>query len=412
MVLFASATWAEEPPLQSGEAASAEEVSTPVKPWNAFESKWISGRLFGGLALDTVRHLQDEGSEEQLGDLTDFENPEVRVARLGLAGTINFSKPWGYYISGAYLGFGRGFDRQTDDSWSLFDLRMEVPVGRIGRLTVGKFKEPFSMERLMGGGVMPGIERAMGTDALTPARNVGVQLGNGFAGERMTWAAGVFNDWAFTGESFDRAASQVIGRVTGLVMDRPRGGGLLHVGVSGRYSDVKPGFLKFSTTPEVFQFPTVLDTGKFPADTMTHGLIELYYQRGPLWLGGEAFSTWIESPEAGNPRFSSAWVQGSWIVNGDSRPYLRERGIFGVLRPERSVTEGGVGLFEVGVRLSTVDLEDGAVNGGESSRLTGIANWYLTNRTLLAFNYGLIRLDLAGVESTVHIFQLRLFMLF
>lgn len=268
------------------------------------------------------------------------------------------------------------------------------------------------MERLMGGGVMPGLERAMGTDALTPARNVGIQLGDNIAGDRMTWAAGVFNDWAFTGESFDRAASQVIGRLTGLVLDRPHGGGLLHVGVSGRYSDVKPGFLKFSTTPEVFQFPTVLDTGEFPANTMTHGLIELYYQRGPLWLGGEAFSTWIDSPESGNPRFSSAWVQGSWIVNGDSRPYLRERGIFGVLRPERSVTEGGVGLFEVGARLSTVDLEDGAVNGGEASRLTGIANWYLTARTLLAFNYGLVRLDLAGVESTVHTFQLRLFMLF
>jgi phosphate-selective porin OprO/OprP len=403
---------AEDPSSQSAEATAKERVAASSRPWNAFETRWINGRLFGGLALDTVRYVQEEGSEDQLGDLTDYEKPEVRVARLGLAGTINFAKPWSYYISGAYLGFGRGFDRQTDDSWSLFDLRLEIPMGRVGRLTVGKFKEPFSMERLMGGGVMPGIERAMGTDALTPARNVGVQLGNSFAGDRMTWAAGIFNDWAFTGEKFDRAASQVIGRLTGLVMNQPDGGGLLHIGVSGRYSDVKPGFLKFSTTPEVFQFPTVLDTGDFPADTMTHGLVELYYQRGPLWLGGEAFSTWIDSPEAGSPRFSSAWVQGSWIVNGDSRPYLRERGIFGVLQPERAVTEGGVGLFEVGVRLSTVDLEDGAVRGGESSRLTGIANWYLTARTLLAFNYGLIRLDLAGVESTVHTFQLRLFMLF
>jgi len=393
-------------------APAVSPAEEPERPWNAFETRWVSGRLFGGLALDTVRYIQEERSEEQLGDLTDYEKPEVRVARLGLAGTINFPRPWGYYVSGAYLGFGRGFDRQTDDSWSLFDLRLEIPMGRVGRLTVGKFKEPFSMERLMGGGVMPGIERAMGTDALTPARNVGVQLGNSFAGNRMTWAAGVFNDWAFTGERFDRAASQVIGRLTGLVMDRPEGSGLLHVGVSGRYSDVKPGFLKFSTTPEVFQFPTVLDTGEFPADTMTHGLVEVYYQRGRLWLGGEVFSTWIDSPEAGDPRFSSAWVQGSWILNGNSRPYIRERGIFGVLQPERSVTDGGVGLFEVGARLSTVDLDDGRVHGGESSRLTGVLNWYLTGRALLAFNYGLIQLDVDGVESTTHAFQLRLFLLF
>jgi len=412
VVLFGMTAGAGEPSAETDETVATDESATPSRPWNVFETRWISGRLFGGLALDTVRHIQEEGSEEQLGDLTEYEKPEVRVARLGLAGTLNFSRPWVYYISGAYLGFGRGFDRQTDDSWSLFDLRLEIPLGKVGRLTVGKFKEPFSMERLMGGGVMPGIERAMGTDALTPARNVGVQLGNSVANNRMTWAAGVFNDWAFTGESFDRAANQLIGRLTGLVMDQPDGSGLLHLGLSGRYSDVKPGFLKFSTTPEVFQFPTVLDTGEFEAETMTHGLIEAYYQRGRLWLGGEAFRTWIGSTAAGDPTFESAWLQASWILNGGSRPYIRERGIFGVLQPERNVTDGGLGLFEIGARVSTVDLDDGRVHGGESARLTGICNWYLTGQALLAFNYGLIRLEVDGTESTTHTFQLRLFLLF
>ena len=101
---------AEEPSSQPAEATAKGRVAASNRPWNAFETRWVSGRLFGGLALDTVRYIQEEGSEEQLGDLTDYEKPEVRVARLGLAGTINFSKPWGYYISGAYLGFGRGFD--------------------------------------------------------------------------------------------------------------------------------------------------------------------------------------------------------------------------------------------------------------------------------------------------------------
>ena len=161
----------------------------------------------------------------------------------------------------------------------------------------------------MGGGFMPGIERTMGTDALTPSRNVGFQLGNHFANARMTWTAGVFNDWAFTGESFDRAASQVIVRLTGLPLNRPDGPGLLHLGVSGRYSDVKPGVLRFKTTPEVFSFPTVLDTGEFPARAMTHGLFEAYYQKGPLWLGGEYLVTHVDSAEYGDPVFRSAWVQ-------------------------------------------------------------------------------------------------------
>ncbi len=100
----------------------------------------------------------------------------------------------------------RWISRSEDASWSLFDLWVEAPIGNIGWLTVGKFKEPLSMERLMGGGFMPGIERTMGTDALTPSRNVGLQIGNHFANARMTWTAGVFNDWAFTGESFCSAS--------------------------------------------------------------------------------------------------------------------------------------------------------------------------------------------------------------
>jgi len=373
----------EEVAAVSSEDESADPTETPPgaappRRWNAFESRWINGLAFGGMALDTVRYAQNPASQQELGDLTEFEVPVIRVMRLGLAGTFNFKRPWRWYVSGAYRGFDQGFDRSQDSTWSLFDLWVEAPIGSIGWLTVGKFKEPLSMERLMGGGFMPGIERAMGTDALTPSRNVGVQIGNSTANDRMTWTAGVFNDWAFTGESFDRAASQVIGRLTGLPMNRPDGPGLLHLGVSGRYSDVKPGVLRFKTRPEVFSFPTLLDTGEFPARSMTHGLFEAYYQKGPLWLGGEYLVTRVYSPESGDPVFRSAWIQASWILNGDSRPYFPQRGVFGVLSPKRSVSNGG--------------------------RFTG--------RSLLAFNYGLIRLDVDNEESFTQAFQLRLFLLF
>ena len=83
-----------------------------------------------------------------------------------------------------------------------------------------------------------------------------------------------------------------------------------------------------------------------------------------------------------------------------------------MLRPEKSVTDGGRGLFEIGARISSLDLEDGAIHGGEGSRLTGIFNWYLRGKTLLAFNYGLIDLDVDGVSTTTHTFQMRLFLLF
>ncbi len=403
------------PPIDDDpeKADATEESAAPSsRPWNTFDKKQMSGYFFGGIALDSVRHWQESGSQGLLGDLGGFETPEIRVVRLGLAGNLKFSKPWFYHVSLAYLGFGRGFDRETEPSWTLFDLRLEIPVGKAGRLTVGKFKEPFSTERLMGGGVLPGMERAMGTEALTPARNAGVQLSNSSANKRMTWAAGVFNDFAFSHESFSDGSNQVIGRVTGLAMDEPDGRGLLHFGLAARYSDVETGLLAFNTKPEVNPFPLVLETGNFAAESMTYGLIEAYYQKGRLWLGSELITASIESTANSDPTFQSAWVQASWILNGKSRPYIHDRGFFGVLRPERNVTDRGPGLFEIGARFSTVDLEDRGVSGGEGSRLTGMVNWYLTNKALLAFNYGLIDLDVGGASSTSQTFQMRLFLLF
>ena len=99
-------------------------------------------------------------------------------------------------------------------------------------------------------------------------------------------------------------------------------------------------------------------------------------------------------------------------MNGHSRRYVPQRGIFGVLQPVNGVTTGGRGLFEVGARYSTLDLEDGAIRGGESSRFTGSLNWYLTARSLLAFNYGLVRLRRNEAQSYTHAFQMRLFLLF
>ena len=151
---------------------------------------------------------------------------------------------------------------------------------------------------------------------------------------------------------------------------------------------------------------------------MTHVGIEAHYQKGPFWLATEQIYTKIESIEYDDPSFSSLFVQASWIVNGASRPYVKRSGIFGVLRPRKTVTERGAGLIELGARYSRVDLNGGRVRGGEMSRLSGIANWYLTRGALASFNYGRVRLDEPVPPSretrvgTTHLFQLRLFLLF
>ncbi len=292
-------------------------LPTP-RPWNRLESKWVNAQALGGLALDFVRYHQYDSSIQQVGDLTEFERPEVRVLRLGARGTFNFQKPWLWYITGAYRGFDRGFDRSAEDAWTLLDLSLTIPIEKLGSVTVGKIKEPFSMERLMGGGLLPAMERSMGIDALTSARNVGVQIGNHFAGKRMTWRGGVFNDWLFTEESFGSSATQYIGRLTGLPLDQPQGAGLLHLGISGRYSASRTRILRFSVAPEVFQ-PVFVDTGDFSAEEMTNTNVEAYYQKGPFWLATEYLHASIRSPANGDPSFR-AFFFGRRVPNIPTSP--------------------------------------------------------------------------------------------
>ena len=65
--------------------------------WNRFRSKYINAALIGALALDRMKWLaQDDTSEGQVGDLSEYDGGEIRALRFGLVGTLNFERPWIY----------------------------------------------------------------------------------------------------------------------------------------------------------------------------------------------------------------------------------------------------------------------------------------------------------------------------
>ncbi|MBK7653443.1 MAG: hypothetical protein IPJ20_25685 [Flammeovirgaceae bacterium] len=149
----------------------------PAKKWNKFENKFISGLFNGCLALDRLRWTsQDANSESQLGDLDVTSLGELRVLRFGLIGTFKFKKPWVYTVFFTNNTFDRGYDSKTDNSLMLYDLRVDIPLPSNITLSVGKQKEPISMERLTTLLFLPWQERQAAADAFLPARNVGALL--------------------------------------------------------------------------------------------------------------------------------------------------------------------------------------------------------------------------------------------
>jgi phosphate-selective porin OprO/OprP len=288
-----------------------------TRKWNKFESGPVSGLFIGALILDRQFWLtQDNTSKDQVGDLSDFEGGEIRGARFGVVGTLNFNRPWRYTLFAATNTFDKGFDVDTTDDFTLFDYRLDIPISDNLSLSIGKQKEPISMERLAGLAYLPMQERSVIADAVLPARNHGAVL-SGAASGNVSWAVGAFNNWVDSGESFSDTSNQFVGRATWAPAAFQTSSNLLHLGLGLRHSDAKQP-IRASSEPEFNNAPIFADTGPFAAnDLMTYSL-EAYWRNGPYMFGFEYIGSDVDSPESEDPFLSGYHISGSWAVTGDA----------------------------------------------------------------------------------------------
>lgn len=233
------------------------------KQWALYKGKKFSALFTGVIAFDRQVWInQNDSSKLQVGDLTEYNGSEIRAFRFGVAGTLNFAKPWVYSISAATATFDQGFDSDESDSLNFLDWRLDIPIFDGSSLSIGKQKEPISMERLMTLVHLPMQERSVAADTLLPSRNIGVILSSQEFEQRMTWAGGVFNNWLDTDNTFGDNATQVVGRVTWLPYLTEDEHELIHLGFGARYSNTQAD-LHFSSSPEFHKSPDFIDSGIF-----------------------------------------------------------------------------------------------------------------------------------------------------
>jgi phosphate-selective porin OprO/OprP len=193
----------------------------------------------------------------------------------------------------------------------------------------------------------------------------------------------------------------------------------VHIGASGTYvfSPADQGSLatpprypvRFRERPELRVDSTrLIDTGSIDAEhTWVTGLEfgaryrNLYVQAEHFWFGIER-----RTPTAlSDPRFRGYYIQGTWVLTGESRRYSMASGSFQNPRPRAPVSSsGGYGAWELAVRFSDTDLNyheglpgfappaDG-VRGGEQKVFTIGLNWYPTTNLKLMLDYLHIDVD-------------------
>ncbi len=361
--------------------------------WNRFKSKYVNAAFIAALALDRMSWLDQDGtSEGQSGDLSTYDGGEIRALRFGTVGSLNFENPWIFTFFAATAAFDKGFDSTVDDGIGVFDLRLDIPFYKDSTLSIGKQKEPISMERLASMVHLPMQERAAVSDAMMASRNVGIVLsGTGFD-RRTTWAGGVFNPWLDAGTSIGDASTLLIGRGTVVPLESANGKSLFHLGAGLRYSNAKSD-VRYSTEPEFNKAPLFVDTGAFAAESTMLYDLEAAWRWGPVWLNGEYVINQVEAASAGNPTFSGYHISMSYILTGEMRPYNKRSGLFRPVPVSKSVNDGGWGAWELAARYSNLDLNEGSLLGGETEIYSLGLNWWLSTSASLNINYRHIVLD-------------------
>lgn len=363
------------------------------KKWTLYKGDKFSTLFTGIVAFDRQAWIsQSDNSKLQVGDLTEYNGSEIRAFRFGVSGTLNFEAPWIYSVSAATTTFDKGFDSDTSDSLNFLDWRLDIPVFANSTLSIGKQKEPISMERLMTLVHIPMQERSVAADSLLPSRNIGAVLSGQTNNKRMSWAGGVFNNWLDTNNDFGKNSTQVVGRVTWLPYLSEDEHELFHLGFGARFSNTQAD-LHFTSSPEFNKSPNFIDSGVFNADDSLTYNLEASWRKGPLWLSSEYTENNIDSFEQGSPTFSGYYLSAALSLTGEMRNYNKRNGTFSPLAVSQSVEQGGIGAWELTSRWSVFDGNDGKISSGETDIFSIGLFWWLNPKFNISGNYRWINLE-------------------
>jgi phosphate-selective porin OprO/OprP len=113
-----------------------------------------------------------------------------------------------------------------------------------------------------------------------------------------------------------------------------------------------------------------------------------------------------------DPSFDGWYLQASWVLTGESKPYNASTGSYGLPKPRSSLSfdHGGYGAWELAGRYSVLDLNDnagvagaatplGGVRGGQQKIWTAGLNWYPNAAVRFVLDYqhtDVSRLDAGG----------------
>jgi phosphate-selective porin OprO/OprP len=354
-----------------------------IARYNLFDGR-VKFRIGGRLQLDGTAGDGNENYDQFYAPID--AGVDVRRFTLFAAGRIrefNFN-----------LAFELGPDWGFSDAWvEGSEGGLEVWGKYLGKLRMGFMQEPFSLERQTSSFHTGFLERSLPVQTMAPGTNVGVMVHDAGAKGRFTWAVGLFSFGQSNESNASTSALSLTGRLTFNPIYRDEGRHFVHFGVSASSRSPVGGDTRYRSRPEARFVDFLVDTGAIDVSHLTLVGLEFATVQGPLWVAAEHIRSDVSAQLIGNPTFKGSYVQVGWFLTGESRSYRINSATWDRARPAarfgggKPFKNGNFGALEVVGRLSTIDLNDGLVEGGQLTDFSASLNWYLNATTSFRLNY-------------------------
>lgn len=158
----------------------------------------------------------------------------------------------------------------------------------------------------------------------------------------------------------------------------------------------------------------LINTGNIDARHVDSEGVEVAAQWRGLLLQSEYDHFDVQRLAAGvtDPHFDGWYVEGDWMLTGESRRYNKETAAFDGPAVRHPVGNGGFGAVELALRYSDMNLNYGAgvlgsaplhdaIRGGELEVWTAGLNWYLNSLVRVAVEGQHVRLERLSPDASV-----------
>ena len=281
------------------------------------------------------------------------------------------------------------------------------------KITVGNQKQAFSRELQESSNDMMFQERSLMNVLNEPTvdRAIGVNVHG--SGKNWTAQTGVYGESVSPNTGSMDEGWGVSGRATFTPINNKDNGvqKLIHLGVAGNFRETSDSGQINRPTGLRYRYETTHMSSLFPINTGTITTVknikmigaEANAVYGPVSIGGEyTYSTMNQTMGMTSLGFHGWYGEASYSFTGESRTY--KGGKFRQLKPKRefnllNASDGGIGAWEMAVRVAGIDLNDGVFLGGEMKNFTVALNWYVNRNVRFMFGYDRI-LDIKNSPLT------------